>query len=250
MTTLQIGLANNDEGVHLVVLQRHADGSTTSLHAGRVLEGDSSLRISPVPEPGDVAALTNQPAPTVPATREAIEEAAQVFEAAAAHNRSKGRTILAHSQQSRADRIRKELDSAPAHQPAQEQAENIEADAYMFACDEMERWQKKRAKGGLEIGTEGSLVDGIGWLYAYIEKLEAAQQEPVAAPQQTEALRADAHRYRIWRDQMLAEDKQFLADVQDKLPAEVGVDRPPTAQEWDSVIDYAAQRAAQRKEKP
>jgi len=65
----------------------------------------------------------NQPAPTVPATREAIEEAAQVFEAAAAYNRSKGRTIFAHSQQSRADRIRKELDGTPAHQPAQEHAE-------------------------------------------------------------------------------------------------------------------------------
>jgi hypothetical protein len=64
----------------------------------------------------------HQPAPTVPATREAIEEAAQVFEAAAAHNRSKGRTILAHSQQSRAERIRQELDGVAAHQPAPQQA--------------------------------------------------------------------------------------------------------------------------------
>lgn len=49
------------------------------------------------------------------------------------------------------------------------------ADAYNHACDEMERWQEQRKKAGKEIGTEGSLCDGISWLYEYIDTLEAAQ---------------------------------------------------------------------------
>jgi hypothetical protein len=38
--------------------------------------------------------------------RAVIEEAAQVFEAGAAHNRKMGRTVFAHAQQERANRLR------------------------------------------------------------------------------------------------------------------------------------------------
>lgn len=46
-------------------------------------------------------------------------------------------------------------------------------DAYFHACSGMKHWQAKRAKAGKEIGTEGSLCDGIAWLFDRIEKLEA-----------------------------------------------------------------------------
>ena len=49
------------------------------------------------------------------------------------------------------------------------------ADAYNHACDEMERWQEQRKLAGKDPGTEGSLCDGISWLYSYIDKLEARQ---------------------------------------------------------------------------
>jgi len=125
----------------------------------------------------------NQPAPPVPATRDAIEEAAQVFEAAADHNRSKGRTILAHSQQSRANRIRKELDGAPAHQPAQEQAEPDLWVQYIdgvktqnVARDAEEKATVERTRRIMAPGT------AMTWRAFF-----AAQQEPVAAPQQAAA---------------------------------------------------------------
>lgn len=51
--------------------------------------------------------------------------------------------------------------------------EPVEVDAYLHACSEMEYWQAKRAKAGKEIGTEGSLCDGIAWLFDRIEKLES-----------------------------------------------------------------------------
>ena len=47
------------------------------------------------------------------------------------------------------------------------------AEAYDIACEEMEAWQEKRRKAGKEIGTQGSLVDGIGWLYERLDELEA-----------------------------------------------------------------------------
>ena len=45
-------------------------------------------------------------APQAAAHRAVIEEAAQVLESAAAHNRAKGRTVLERTQQDRADRLR------------------------------------------------------------------------------------------------------------------------------------------------
>lgn len=59
------------------------------------------------------------------------------------------------------------------------------ADAYNNACDEMERWQKQRKADGKEVGTTGSLCDGIAWLYLHVSKLDQqlaeARKEPVNA---------------------------------------------------------------------
>lgn len=51
------------------------------------------------------------------------------------------------------------------------------ADAYNNACDEMERWQKQRKADGKEVGTTGSLCDGIAWLYLHVSKLERELEE-------------------------------------------------------------------------
>jgi CRISPR/Cas system-associated protein Cas10 (large subunit of type III CRISPR-Cas system) len=45
--------------------------------------------------------------------------------------------------------------------------------AYNHACREMERWQQQRHRSGKDVGTTGSLCDGIAWLYGYIDELEA-----------------------------------------------------------------------------
>ena len=46
------------------------------------------------------------------------------------------------------------------------------ADAYNHACSEMERWQQKRFAAGKDAGCEGSLCDGMAWLYGHIDELE------------------------------------------------------------------------------
>lgn len=51
------------------------------------------------------------------------------------------------------------------------------ADAYNNACDEMERWQKQRKADSKEVGTTGSLCDGIAWLYLHVSKLEQQLEE-------------------------------------------------------------------------
>jgi len=43
---LGIGFANNDQGVHVSVIQQHADGNFTVLHQGRVPAGDSFARFA------------------------------------------------------------------------------------------------------------------------------------------------------------------------------------------------------------
>jgi len=43
---LSIGFANNGHGVHVSVMQQHADGSATVLHAGKVPGGDSFARFT------------------------------------------------------------------------------------------------------------------------------------------------------------------------------------------------------------
>ena len=52
------------------------------------------------------------------------------------------------------------------------QPENVAEDAYNHACEEMKRWQRERRKSGKEVGTTGSLCDGIAWLYQYVDSLE------------------------------------------------------------------------------
>lgn len=47
------------------------------------------------------------------------------------------------------------------------------ADAYNHACNEMERWQAKRRKEGKEVGTEGSLCDGMAWVYGHLSTKDA-----------------------------------------------------------------------------
>jgi BMFP domain-containing protein YqiC len=55
------------------------------------------------------------------------------------------------------------------------------ADAYNRARDLMEQWQGDRAGAGKEIGCQGSLSDGMGWLYTRIAELEAQQaQQPLS----------------------------------------------------------------------
>ena len=56
------------------------------------------------------------------------------------------------------------------------------AEAYSIACEELEQWQARRAKAGLEVGCTGSLCDGMAWLYLYIEQLEAALLRATVAP--------------------------------------------------------------------
>lgn len=48
------------------------------------------------------------------------------------------------------------------------------ADVYHHACEEMERYQAKRAKARKEIGTQGSLCDGLSWVYHALDAAEAA----------------------------------------------------------------------------
>lgn len=60
----------------------------------------------------------------------------------------------------------------------------------------------------------------------------------------------DADRYRTWRDNMIADTgPAFHGVVAAALPPGVGVDRRPTAEEWDAAID-AARAAQAAKESP
>lgn len=69
------------------------------------------------------------------------------------------------------------------------------ADAYNHACNEMEAWQATRRKSGKEIGTEGSLCDGMGWVYSKLDELEterdALKAESIKTESTTARLRMD-----------------------------------------------------------
>lgn len=52
-----------------------------------------------------------------------------------------------------------------------------EDDAYLVACEIMEEHQRERAMAGKEVGTTGSLCDGIAWLYDRIATLESEAQK-------------------------------------------------------------------------
>ena len=48
-----------------------------------------------------------------------------------------------------------------------------QADAYNFACEDMEKFQRERFEAGKEVGTQGSLCDGMAWVYGRLNELEA-----------------------------------------------------------------------------
>ena len=48
-----------------------------------------------------------------------------------------------------------------------------QADAYNFACEDMEKFQRERFEAGKEVGTQGSLCDGMAWVYGRLSELEA-----------------------------------------------------------------------------
>ena len=50
------------------------------------------------------------------------------------------------------------------------------ADAYNHACSMMEQYQAEREAARKEVGTEGSLCDGISWLYTRIASLESQHE--------------------------------------------------------------------------
>jgi hypothetical protein len=47
------------------------------------------------------------------------------------------------------------------------------ADAYGYACELMEEGWLERARRGVEIGTQGSLCDGIAWIFERLKQLES-----------------------------------------------------------------------------
>ena len=57
-------------------------------------------------------------------------------------------------------------------------ADVVEAngDPYDYACEIMEREQQARRARGVYVGTEGSLCDGIAWVYNRLRELEEAQK--------------------------------------------------------------------------
>jgi hypothetical protein len=70
------------------------------------------------------------PAPLTDTDLDVIEEAAQVLESGAKHNRENGRTVLAHAQQTRADRLR-----AIATKAAPQQSESIDTPEFRDLLD-------------------------------------------------------------------------------------------------------------------
>lgn len=58
----------------------------------------------------------------------------------------------------------------------------IKSDAYEIACDDMEVFQRARAKSGKHPGTQGSLCDGMRWVYSRINELEDELEASRATP--------------------------------------------------------------------
>lgn len=71
-----------------------------------------------------------------------------------------------------------------------EPVEDTEQETYDYACHLMEQGWKERAKRGVEIGTQGSLCDGIAWIFDHMQTLETT---PPAAV--TDADKRDAGRW-------------------------------------------------------
>ena len=83
------------------------------------------------------------------------------------------------------------------------------ADAYNHATDEMERWQRERLAAGREAGCEGSLCDGMAWLYGALERAEAERD-------QLRALLREARDW--WLDPLGA---VATKDLQDRIDAAI-----------------------------
>jgi hypothetical protein len=93
------------------------------------------------------------------------------------------------------------------------------ADAYHHACECLEAYQDVRRTKGKEVGTTGSLCDGMEWVYARLDETEA----------NIEALRADAARYRWLRSttNYVTNSKGERLDIRNQ------------PEEWDAAIDNA-----------
>lgn len=66
------------------------------------------------------------------------------------------------------------------------------------------------------------------------------------APDQQDADKVDAERYRAWRDAAVANSTPFVRAMRDTLPPEAREGKPrwPTAAEWDAAIDAARKEQA------
>lgn len=83
-----------------------------------------------------------------------------------------------------------------------------QADAYNFACEDMEKFQRERFEAGKEVGTQGSLCDGMAWVYGRLSELEAEVArlrkllEPPKSWRDDPELEAKAKAiYETWKDQ-------------------------------------------------
>lgn len=76
---------------------------------------------------------------------------------------------------------------------------------------------------------------GKGSFAAAMDRLEI-QTTIAQLAEQVERDREDAARYRLWRDKMVAREPLFTKMVARHLPPEVGMNRGPTAAEWDAAL--------------
>jgi|GEM_PF-4256310 len=154
--------------------------------------------------------------------RAVIEEAAQVFESGAAHNRKAGRTVFAHAQQDRADRLRATL-SAPAAQHAESGApvelpsneelesvwENHVGHPADFAADVLQRWggwppgllgYGGKLAAALTAQSQGAqaAMTAIARRDSYIAELESRAAQQAAAPGDLDERQAFESTVRTW----------------------------------------------------
>jgi hypothetical protein len=141
----------------------------------------------------------------------AIEEAAQTLESAAKYNREMGRTVFAHSQQAKADKLREVISAVaipaqrnpmdPSYPPrkiASRVPEAPPAPPTRFVCDSVHP-----SKGYSAVSPSDS---------------------------------TDAARYRAWRSAVLTRDEAFVDAVRNVIPV---ADDDLTATKWDEGIDAA-----------
>lgn len=83
------------------------------LGQGYSLEREDHTYINPVTRWAFVAYKAGRKSTLTQEQRSTIEEAAQVLESAASYNRSQSRTVLAHTQQNRADKLRAIIKEKP-----------------------------------------------------------------------------------------------------------------------------------------